>query len=176
MEKSDKRTRKLLKNLTDIIFVIMIAVLAIIYLPGLAGYKGYCVLSASMQPKYSVGSMVYVRHADMQDITTGDVITFYINEDTLVTHRVVGKESESGGFLTKGDANEVNDGGTVLYDNIVGKVAFSIPLLGYVSSWEKAELRKAEKTMSVIIENKDDIAKIMAQILFDNENKKEDKK
>ena len=75
MEKSDKRTRKLLKNLTDIIFVIMIAVLAIIYLPGLAGYKGYCVLSASMQPKYSVGSMVYVRHADMQDITTGDVIT-----------------------------------------------------------------------------------------------------
>lgn len=135
MEKSDKRTRKLLKNLTDIIFVIMIAVLAIIYLPGLAGYKGYCVLSASMQPKYSVGSMVYVRHADMQDITTGDVITFYINEDTLVTHRVVGKESENGGFLTKGDANEVNDGGTVLYDNIVGKVAFSIPLLGYVSSW-----------------------------------------
>ena len=43
-------------------------------------------------------------------------------------------------------------------------------------SWEKEELRKAEKTMSVIIENKDDIAKIMAQILFDNENKKEDKK
>ncbi len=40
----------------------------------------------------------------------------------------------------------------------------------------KAELRKAEKTMSVIIENKDDIAKIMAQMLFDNENKKEDKK
>ena len=43
-------------------------------------------------------------------------------------------------------------------------------------SWEKAELRKAENTMSVIIENKDDIAKIMAQILFDNENKKEEKK
>lgn len=34
-------------------------------------------------------------------------------------------------------------------------------------SWEKAELRKAEKTMSVIIENKDDIARMVAQILFD---------
>lgn len=33
-------------------------------------------------------------------------------------------------------------------------------------SWEKAELRKAERTMSVIIENKDDIAKIAAEILF----------
>ena len=35
-------------------------------------------------------------------------------------------------------------------------------------SWEKAELRKAEKTMSVIIENKDDIAKMVAEILFNN--------
>ncbi len=40
----------------------------------------------------------------------------------------------------------------------------------------KSGLRKAENTMSVIIENKDDIAKIMAQILFDNGNKKEEKK
>lgn len=40
-------------------------------------------------------------------------------------------------------------------------------------SWEKAELRKAEKTMSVIIENKEDIAKLAAQILF--ESKKEEK-
>ena len=30
-------------------------------------------------------------------------------------------------------------------------------------------LRKAEKTMSVIIENKDDIARMVAQILFDEE-------
>jgi len=53
---------------------------------------------------------------------------------------------------------------------------FSISIYKFKSvrekSWEKVELRKAEKTMSVIIENKDDIAKIMAQILFDNENKK----
>ena len=42
-------------------------------------------------------------------------------------------------------------------------------------SWEKAELRKAEKTMSVIIENKEDIAKLAAQILFES-NKKEEKK
>ena len=36
-------------------------------------------------------------------------------------------------------------------------------------SWEKAELRKAEKTMSIIIENKDDIARLAAQILFETE-------
>lgn len=38
-------------------------------------------------------------------------------------------------------------------------------------SWQKAELRKAEKTMSVIIENKDDIAKIAAEILFETQQK-----
>ena len=41
-------------------------------------------------------------------------------------------------------------------------------------SWKKAELRKAERTMNVIIENKDEIAKMAAQILFENENKKGD--
>lgn len=41
-------------------------------------------------------------------------------------------------------------------------------------SWQKEELRKAEKTMSIIIENKEDIAKIAAQMLFEAYNKKED--
>lgn len=41
-------------------------------------------------------------------------------------------------------------------------------------SWQKDELRRAEKTMSIIIENKEDIAKIAAQMLFEANNKKED--
>lgn len=36
----------------------------------------------------------------------------------------------------------------------------------------KAELRKAEKTMSIIIENKDDIARLAAQILFETQKKR----
>lgn len=42
-------------------------------------------------------------------------------------------------------------------------------------SWEKEELRKAEKTMSIIIENKDDIARLAAQILFESQKEKENK-
>ncbi len=41
-------------------------------------------------------------------------------------------------------------------------------------SWQKAELRKAEKTMSVIIENKDDIAALVAEILFKKEGGQKD--
>lgn len=41
-------------------------------------------------------------------------------------------------------------------------------------SWQKAELREAAKTMNVIIKNKEDIAKILVELL--NENKKEEEK
>ena len=43
-------------------------------------------------------------------------------------------------------------------------------------SWQKAELRKAEKTMSVIIENKDEIAKLAAEILFSTKQKEGNEK
>lgn len=36
-------------------------------------------------------------------------------------------------------------------------------------AWQKEELRKAEKTMNVIIENKDDIAKLVAAVLFEQQ-------
>lgn len=36
-------------------------------------------------------------------------------------------------------------------------------------SWEKEEIHQAEKTMSIIIENKDDIAKMVANILFQSQ-------
>ncbi len=130
-----KKTGRILRMITDIIFVLLAGMLIIMYLPGVAGFKSYRVLSASMEPEYHVGSLVYVKHADENAINIGDVITFHINENTLVTHRVVERDATRNGFITKGDANEVNDGGLVNYDNIVGKVVFSLPLLGYVSSF-----------------------------------------
>lgn len=38
-------------------------------------------------------------------------------------------------FQTKGDANEDVDGSAVHYKNVVGTPKFSIPYLGYLSSW-----------------------------------------
>ena len=41
-------------------------------------------------------------------------------------------------------------------------------------SWRKEEIRKAEKTMNIIIENKDDIAKLVAELLTAQPDKKEE--
>ena len=38
-------------------------------------------------------------------------------------------------FQTKGDANDAVDGTPVHYKNVVGTPVFSIPYLGYLSSW-----------------------------------------
>lgn len=42
-------------------------------------------------------------------------------------------------------------------------------------AWQKAEIRKQERTMSILLENKDDIAKMVAEIIK-NEQKNEDNK
>lgn len=38
-------------------------------------------------------------------------------------------------------------------------------------SWTKAELRKAERTMNIVIENKEDIAKLVAQLVLGEKQK-----
>ena len=122
--------KKFIKIVTDILLVIVLVIAAVLYIPRLMGLKTYKVLSGSMEPEYHVGSVVYVEKSSIDDIEVGDVITFYINDNTVVTHRVVDNDTES--FHTKGDANETEDGGSVAYDKVVGKVVLNVPYLGYI--------------------------------------------
>lgn len=117
--------------------VILLAFLAV-FLSGirLFGYTPYTVLSGSMIPEYYPGDLVYVRKVLPEDIYPGDVITFKADGDsTIVTHRVVRKDSQNESFVTKGDANDAEDGKPVPYENVLGEVRFSLPKLGYVSGF-----------------------------------------
>ena len=98
------------------------------------GYTPYSVLSPSMTPKYPVGSLVYIHEIEPKDIVVGDDITFVFDESLLVvTHQVVEIDENHEYFTTKGLANDSKDGNPVYYPNILGKVYFSIPYLGFVS-------------------------------------------
>lgn len=99
----------------------------------LIGLTPYTVISGSMEPKFAVGSLIYVKSIETGKIQVGDPITFVMNEDLLVaTHRVV-EITPEGNFITKGDANETIDGTPVHPNNVLGKPVFSIPYLGYLS-------------------------------------------
>ena len=124
--------KKFIKIVTDILLVIVLVMAAVLYIPRLMGLKTYKVLSGSMEPEYHVGRVVYVEKSLIDDIEVGDVITFYINDNTVVTHRVVDKDDDTESFRTKGDANEIEDGGSVAYEQVVGHVVLDVPSRGYI--------------------------------------------
>lgn len=134
------RLKRILNSLTTII-VVMVVILAIMLVGvRLVGLQVYSVLSGSMEPEYPVGSLIYVKEVDYKELKVGDPITYLLDEDTVVTHRIIEvlideEDPHTIRYFTQGDANDVPDGASVHYKNIIGKPVFSIPYLGYVSNY-----------------------------------------
>lgn len=130
----------MLKKIWNILstVIVFLIVVAAIFLMGsrVVGYRVFNIVSGSMEPAYSVGDLIYVKEVDPATIVPGDVITFVLNEDLVVaTHRVVRVDAEKHRFYTKGDANEIEDGAPVHFNNVIGIPQFAIPGLGYVSDF-----------------------------------------
>ena len=124
-------------NVISTILVVIVVVIALLLVGArVFGLQVYAVLSGSMEPTYHVGSVIYVEPVDPSEIQVGDPITFVMNEQlTVATHRVVRIDAENSAFYTKGDANEDPDASPVHFNNLLGKPVFTIPYLGYVSSY-----------------------------------------
>lgn len=124
-------------NIASIVFVLMTVVIALL-LAGvrLIGLKPFVVTSGSMTPAYPVGALIYVKQTAPENVRIGDAITFYMSDGSVVaTHRVVAVDKQAQCFQTKGDANDAPDGMPVSFARIIGVPVFSIPLLGYLSSF-----------------------------------------
>lgn len=121
--------RKLVHILAVISYVLII-VYAIVCIPMIFGHHPVVVLSGSMKPTYKVGSVIYYKKVSQKELKVGDVITFNVNNNKMVSHRIVNIDN---GFIeTKGDANKVSDVNKIRYENVRGKVGkLSIPYVGY---------------------------------------------
>lgn len=97
----------------------------------LSGCRQYAVISASMVPAIPVGSCVFVHAAPFEKIADQSVITYRLGNGMPVTHRVIAKDTSKQTFVTKGDANEQPDASEIPYTQVIGKVYFSIPYLGF---------------------------------------------
>lgn len=122
--------------------LITLVVLLAVALVGvrLIGLDVYVVLSGSMEPTYHVGSLIYVKDVDYKELKAGEPITYMLNENTVVTHRITEvlvdeNDPDTIRYFTKGDANDMPDGSSVHYKNIIGKPVFTIPYLGYISNY-----------------------------------------
>lgn len=105
------------------------------------GYRLYVVQSGSMQPAIKRKAVVLVQ--PQSEYEKGEIITIdeSPNSDVTVTHRIHEIEEEEGRrvFTTKGDANESPDGEKRTKEQIIGKVVFSIPYLGYPVSFAQTQ-------------------------------------
>ena len=128
-------------NLLTTIMVSAVVLLAVLLIGvRIIGLTPFVVLSGSMEPTYHTGSLIYVKKVDPLTLEEGQVITYMISEDTVVTHRMVGivpdeEDPSVIRFRTKGDANDVEDGTLVHYKNVIGTPVFTIPYVGYLSDY-----------------------------------------
>ena len=139
--KSTMQTILRIWNACTTVIVALVAVLAVALVGvRLFGLQVFTVLSGSMEPVYHVGALIYVKSVDPMELHAGEDITFMLDEETVVTHRIVDivpdeEDPSILRFRTQGVANDQEDGGLVHYRNIIGKPVFTIPYLGYLANY-----------------------------------------
>ncbi len=105
-------------------------------------FGAYVIISPSMVPNINVQDAVITVRVPTKKLKLYDVITFLSKDiDTHgvpITHRIVGLLSTETGetaFRTKGDNNKMQDRAIILQSEVLGKVFFRIPMLGYVRTF-----------------------------------------
>jgi signal peptidase len=141
-EKFIKTIRETGKVLYWLIFAGLIIVAGTIAISNLkipGNYKIFAVQSGSMEPNIKTGAIVFVK--PFENYQKDDIITVQdsTNHKNTVTHRIFEVKETKGSttYVTKGDANDIPDVEEKLKENVLGKVVFSVPLLGYLISFAK---------------------------------------
>ena len=133
--------RKICNVVSTIVIIVLAAIACLFLLPNIFGLKTMAVISGSMEPSIPVGSIIVTKPIDnYTEIAVNDVISFKVSEETIVTHRVVEIDLEEGFISTKGDANEENDLNPIAFTQVIGKVVFDIPIVGFISIYAKTPI------------------------------------
>ena len=154
--------KKILRFLSSVLFYSIVLILVIIFLMFLAYFidqklaakegktrsplfGAYVIISESMIPSINVYDAVVTMRASEEQIKVNDIITFLSKEiqtaGTPITHRVIGivydseDETKIIGYRTKGDNNNTADFALIAPDEVIGKVVFRIPMIGYLQTF-----------------------------------------
>ena len=138
-ERNNKRNpvSAICSTLGTVLLILIIILCVPVTLPKALGYEVYTVISGSMEPAIPTGSLVLIEGEEPKNVNPGDIIAFYGGPDSnaIITHRVVENRVVMGEIVTKGDANADKDMNPAGYDDFIGKVVFSLPILGKVAQF-----------------------------------------
>lgn len=124
------------KYLSNVVFAASIILVALVVANRFLGQRAikiYVVTSGSMEPAIKTGSIVGV--VPQPDYAQGDVVTYRSSPKTTTTHRIVVKGDNI--FYIAGDANKTFDTAHPTNSDIVGKVFFTIPYIGFLIGYSK---------------------------------------
>ena len=130
--------RKAIITIIVIIYFILLSYIYFLKFNSLPIPRIIIIASSSMKPNLNVGDAVIVIKVKPEEIKIGDIISYNkvipYSSSNIITHRVVeiNKNGEFYIFKTKGDANNEIDKFDITYKEIIGKVIFSIPKIGYL--------------------------------------------
>lgn len=99
------------------------------------GFSAMRVLTTSMGEALPQGALIITQEVDPDKLAIGDDITYLVDEDVTVTHRIVAitedyADSGRRAFTTQGTENSEPDSRPVPAQNVVGKVIFRSLALG----------------------------------------------
>lgn len=130
------KKNKIRSNIIKSLFVVIITIVFINFISiksdnafNIIGFRTYTVLSGSMKPKINPGDIVVVTNKANNKLKKDDIITFK-EENDVITHRII--DIKDNGYITKGDNNNSIDSFIVYPENVIGKVLFHIPKIGYI--------------------------------------------
>ncbi|QLH04057.1 signal peptidase I [Nitrosopumilus oxyclinae] len=110
----------------------------------------YVVASGSMIPVLEVYDVLIVSgHVSFEEIEVGDIIVFNrpSDHDRVIVHRVASiMEDDPKTIRTKGDANPASIPGTdfpITDEEYIGKVAYTLPQVGYITQLLKPPINYA---------------------------------
>jgi signal peptidase I len=115
------------------ISVVLMVTAALVYLAPHFGWVVQNVRSGSMAPGLEAGALVVATPVGPSDVEVNDVIVFRPASagETLMVHRVVAVKAAPLSFVTKGDANPGADPDEVPAANVVARMAWHAPALGW---------------------------------------------
>lgn len=128
------------KNFYSYAVICCLVLFLSLFIVGVFKYQPLAILTYSMEPKFTRGDIVVVEKLKTRNeknkLRKGDVIQYQYN-GVVVVHRIIDSYKENGEkfFILKGDNNNSPDVNPVSFDQVVGKVLFSVPKIGYPSVW-----------------------------------------
>ena len=142
VSKQERLSRRAKKKYSPVVYAPVFIFIAILagFVIGIFKYQPVAVLSGSMSPTFNRGDAVVVKKLtkkEKDELQKNDIIQF-ASGSKYVIHRIVDITNDEQGnkiFTTKGDFNNANDTDPVELQYVIGKVSFTIPLIGYPSVW-----------------------------------------